>query len=651
MNYRPEIDGLRAIAVLSVFLFHLDVEAFGGGFVGVDIFFVISGYLITSIIQKSLDSNRFSIKHFYERRFRRIMPALYVMLMVTSLAAWICLMPDEMKSYGKSLVSSLLFYSNFQFWRESGYFDLGSEMKPLLHTWSLSIEEQFYIFYPTLLYGIHRFCKSKKILIVAALCAISFAWNVPMAIQRTDAAFYFTPVRVWELLLGALLSFKAFPRINEKNFNEGLSWLSLGLFGYAIFTFSDQTQFPGFHAAIPCLGAVGLIYASESPRMPVVGKLLGTKWITSIGKLSYSLYLWHWPAIVLTKLYVRKLEGYHQVIIFCAVFVVSYFSWKFIEEPLRRSENSSVNNRKFFSTLSLATIGLVLFGVLAGYITSGFPQRLNEKALRYSKASKNRNPERRECLTKGLKRASSEDLCPLGVKKNGQTPIFLMWGDSHADALMPAFQLMAHKNGVFGEFSGLSACTPLLGVTRFLRQSPEDCKQTNEKTMAYIEKKSVKNVVLVSRWATNGVQLDGETGRPSKNDIRVFAAGLDQLLDRLHKSGTKIWVVKKIPIANFNIPFRLARLEMLGQDSSKLHIDYDDYVKYVTPFNQVLDEMMKKYDIHIIDLAESLCSEKSKTCKVQIDGHPLYADHHHLTRFGAEYLAPELQPLFDGFAH
>ena len=658
-KYRPEIDGLRAVAVLSVFLFHLGFSAFGGGYVGVDVFFVISGYLITSIIQKDINKDEFSIVKFYDRRFRRIMPALYLLLIFTTIFTWFYFMPQEMKSYCRSLLSSLLFYSNFLFWKEAGYFDLDSAMKPLLHTWSLSIEEQFYIFYPTLLYLLNRFLKSKKILIIGLLFWISFGCNIAVTDAKSDMGFYFTPTRVWELLLGALIALKAFPQNKNHTINEVLCWSGLGMLIYSIFGFNAETTFPGINAAIPCFGTALLIYGNQGLGLTSAGKLLATDIMTWVGKISYSLYLWHWPAIVFAKYYLmRDLGWLDQMLIFIGATLAAFLSWKYIEQPFREKKGFFKNGKRLFQILVALTLLFCLFAFFGGYYKKiGYLRRLSKDVKAYSQSYKDTNPDRNRCHQGASESFKESEICHIGA--TDQQPSFAVWGDSFADAMMPAVKSLAVQYNKLSIYSSSSACAPSLGIDRKVNGIHLSCNNFNQIMIDTIKKNQIKHVLLISAWSIPGYRIsNGQKEDPiidpvfqnikvDKNEdesFKKFVYGIDRLLKELQPMGVKVWVVRRTPIPDFDVPSYLGRYQLLGRDPKLLEKPAQIYAEIARPSNQMWDEFAKKYNVGLIDPSQVLCAEK---CKLELDGKSLYSDHTHLSKTGVMYVKDTLIPFFD----
>ena len=295
-SYRPEIDGLRAMAVVPVVLYHAHVPGVSGGFVGVDVFFVISGFLITSQLAADVAAGRFSIVTFYERRVRRIFPALFVMLAVSAVMALWLLLPFELESFAASLRASALFVSNFYFMRETGYFVAAAITKPLLHTWSLAIEEQFYIFFPVYLYAMSRWAPRWLLPVTTVVLVLSLGLCISMTHPQSDAAFFYTPARVWELLTGSVLAL-APRRVLPGWLAQALGAAGLVLIAVAVFGFDARTPFPGSAAMLPAGGAALVILASGA-NPTASGGLLSLGPIRFVGLISYSLYLWHWPLLV-----------------------------------------------------------------------------------------------------------------------------------------------------------------------------------------------------------------------------------------------------------------------------------------------------------------------------------------------------------------
>jgi peptidoglycan/LPS O-acetylase OafA/YrhL len=377
MRYRPEVDGLRAIAVVSVILFHAGFSLFSGGYIGVDIFFVISGYLITTIIISELEKGAFSLIAFYDRRIRRIIPALFVVLLLTFFVAWFWLLPSDMLEFLKSVLAVISFSSNFFFWQQTNYWNIASELKPLLHTWSLAVEEQFYILYPPAIMILWRYKKKLVLPSFLVLSGISLFIAQWAAYNEPVAGFYLLPTRSWELLIGAniAIAFLYHRQLidklrSNKLADEILGWVGIWLIGYSVFKFQSTTPFPSAYALLPTLGT-GFILLSSSNTM--VGRLLGIKPLVGIGLISYSAYLLHQPLFAFARYIAPKeLDQYVLLGLVFLNFFLAYFSWKFIENPFRNKE--IVSKKNVFRFFAIGIVVLVSVGV-AGYLSNGFDQR------------------------------------------------------------------------------------------------------------------------------------------------------------------------------------------------------------------------------------------------------------------------------------
>ena len=376
-RYRPEVDGLRALAVVPVILFHAGFAAFAGGFVGVDVFFVISGYLIASIIVEEMRGGRFSFGQFFERRARRIIPALYAVIVVTIPLGWLFMLPDNFENFGQSVVATVGVSNNILLFKTSGYWDLANEFKPLLHTWSLGVEEQFYLVFPLLLLALvprGKRATAWVLAVVAVLSLVSVQWFVA---TKPLAAFHLLPMRAWELLIGAIFavtrSSEAPHQVSRGGIASALSWLGLALILAPVFVYDASTPFPGVTALPPTVGTLLVImFASESNA---VGRMLSSRVLVGIGLASYSAYLWHQPLFAFIRLLSPEepATGVWLAAI-AATTLLSFLSWRFVERPFRSRERFS---RTAIFALTIV-VGAVLVG--AGFAidrTSGFPGRLS----------------------------------------------------------------------------------------------------------------------------------------------------------------------------------------------------------------------------------------------------------------------------------
>ncbi len=456
MQHRAEIDGLRAIAVVSVILFHAGFSLFRGGFVGVDVFFVISGFLITTIIISELEDGNFSIVKFYERRARRILPALFLVLLVCLPLSWLWLLPQDMVGFSQSLIAVSTFVSNVLFWRTSGYFETGVELKPLLHTWSLAVEEQYYVIFPVFLMLAWRLGK-RWILVLLAVAALgSLAAAQWASAVKPAAAFYLLPTRGWELLVGTFVAFRLSRSggpLANRSANEAGAWIGLILLAIAILAFGKATPFPSVYALVPTLGTALIILCATSETS--VGKLLGSRAFVGLGLISYSAYLWHQPLFAFARQ--RSLDQ-PGPLLFGALAVASiflaYISWKYVETPFRNRH--SFSRRRIFEFGAAGSAAFIAFG-LAGCYTNGFEGRLAGAQAQFLSHFDNSTPGWKYFLDVGIPgefrfqcdfydiakfRSGNSTSVPVAriadecfVRQPTQPKAVFIWGDSHAQQL------------------------------------------------------------------------------------------------------------------------------------------------------------------------------------------------------------------------
>lgn len=386
MKYRSEIDGLRAVAVIPVVLFHGNIPIFSGGFVGVDVFFVISGYLISTILITEMEAGTFSIVKFYERRARRILPALFLVIGCSIPFAWFLLLPSQLVDFGESIAATMVFASNVLFWRETNYFTTGTDLKPLLHTWSLAVEEQFYVIFPFVLLIFSRLGHRNLWLLIFLAAGVSLALAEYMSIRRPTPNFYLLPSRVWELLAGA---FCAMYLMKERPSHNWIGWLGLVLILFSVATFDKNTPFPSIYTVIPVLGAVLIILNGRADSG--VGWFLSRRILIGIGLISYSVYLWHQPTFAFSKIWLsRELGPLHLLGLIPLILTISYLSWRFVERPFRYQY--VVSRRSVFSVAVLGSVLLAGLGMSArlgnGFVERYAPEDRNLASLNLSEISR-----------------------------------------------------------------------------------------------------------------------------------------------------------------------------------------------------------------------------------------------------------------------
>ncbi len=658
MTYRREIDGLRALAVLPVILFHAGFQTFRGGFVGVDMFFVISGYLITSIILKEKQASTFTLVGFYERRARRILPALFVVMCTCLALGWLWLLPIDMKLFSESLVAVPGFASNILFYVTGDYFEPAAELKPLLHTWSLAVEEQYYLLYPVILLLLWRLGQRWIIGLLAGLAVISLSAAQWSSQRDPTFTFFLLPTRGWELLIGALIAFYLFKNGAANNYsrfvNEAATIGGLGLCLYGVFTLDALTPYPSVYALLPTLGTAVVILFT-TPHNTMVGKVLSSKLFVSVGLISYSAYLWHYPLFVFARHRSLEPPG-HALLLSLALcsFLFAYVSWKYIETPFR--------NRQFITRNQLFACGAVcscLFVVigLIGYRTGGFPQRVNEEVLKAQRAQF----DQLGCMSEVGKYTNVSESCVLGTREN---VVGALLGDSIAGAL--SFELGKSLESRSLGFSNMSYghCPPTLGIYRIDRGSTHRCPEHNREAFEYVEDRdNYKTMILAGYWTA---YLEGDGTRPlldmvvngvrqstpdDQRNALLRNAYADSLL-RYIRSGKTIILIYPIPEVGWHVPRYLAKRAMFSsdnQDSEDLTIDYESYKTRNAEVINIFDNIGDYPNLIRIKPESIFCNTFVKDrCAVQLHGASFYRDEFHLSNAGASLVVREIMKYLVG---
>jgi peptidoglycan/LPS O-acetylase OafA/YrhL len=506
-TYRPDIDGLRAVAVVLVIAYHLQTIFSHGGFIGVDIFFVISGFLITSILIRDLDQGRYSITEFYVRRIRRIAPALLVVFAAITVAAYFLLLPQELMDYARSLLCAVFSVSNFYFWNHSGYFDAQATTLPLLHTWSLAVEEQFYILFPLFLAFLHKRWR-KRIVPVLAVCAlIFFAISAWTAYSYPNFAFYWPISRAWELLCGSLLALTGIPGMQHKLRRNAASACGMLLILFGLAKYWHYTTFPGIAALAPCLGSVLIIGAGSGGRT-VVGRILSWRPIVFLGLISYSLYLWHWPVIVFGAMGVTvksQSKELQEIITFAVCVALATLSWRFVERPFRSHKRATAPWRVFATAAWCA--GIPVAAACAFLLFQGAPSRFSAGAVAVASYMDHGDSQGRyrtgSCfLTSNLTIANLDQKNCLHESED--KPNVLVFGDSHAAHLQYGLTRVFPRVN-FMQATAVS-CTPIVQRTVRGMMRPPDCLGLIDFVLHdYLPKSHVKVVILGGHWADSDI--------------------------------------------------------------------------------------------------------------------------------------------------
>ena len=650
--YRRDIDGLRAVAVAAVILYHYGLPGLGGGYVGVDVFFVVSGYLMMSLIHRDLLAGDFSIARFYERRVRRIVPALVVMLLATMACGFVVLFPRAFETLGKTAIAAALSAANVAFWRRTGYFAQSADQMPLLHTWSLSLEEQFYLCFPLLMVFTARTLARRYGAVLWTLAAASFGVSLVSVAFAPQAAFYLLPSRLWELAAGAIVALHSRTSEPRPVRDAALAIAGLALIGVAAASYSMTTRFPGVAALLPCAGAALVLGAGAAASTPV-HRALGWRPLASIGRISYSLYLWHWPIYVLAQqALARPLTPADAGALVALSGGIAALSWRYVEQPFRKP--GGVLPRRPLFIASGAAIAATVALALAVVFSRGLPARFGPETLGILAVG----PPEANCDRASLPNAELGPMCAIG-NPAARRRSFVLWGDSHAKAIAPAVADAAARYGLAGEFSWLGDCPPLLGLQRE-RWSDRSCQDRNDAMVRYLHATGIRTVILAARWSSSLDVIGDGAGRPHLSwqydeasrersideNRRVFRRSLARTLATLRAAGHDVTIVGPVPEAAFSVPEMLARRRLQGRS-----LDPGTTLAAFEARNRVvLDAFQSDPDAAYVFPHRLLCTSAEAHCATVRDGRPLYADHSHLSRFGAESVSALFEPLFESIA-
>lgn len=659
MSYRPEVDGLRAIAVIPVVLFHARFPGFAGGFVGVDVFFVISGYLITSIIVRETQLGTFSYAKFYERRARRILPALNTVAIVSTIAAWFVLVPDAYRDFSESIIAVVGFFANILFWQKSGYFEAAAELKPMLHTWSLSIEEQYYLLFPAAVLLVWRLRREWFAPALAMGALGSFVVSVWTTGHHPTAAFFSLPTRAWELLLGALTALAAtssrcLPVDAERT--EGAAragwggYVGLTLIAISIVVFDDATPFPGLAALLPTLGAAAVLYfaipGTHSARLLSVRPLVG------IGLMSYSVYLWHQPMLALLQhANLDRPSLLARALAVSGVFPLAALSYRFIERPFR---NARVVSRRALVAWVGASSAVLLLSGIAGRASGGFPTRFRMPAT--VAATFEMDSAGASCFDRDLVHVREDWLCRFGAVA-GRDTIFLL-GDSHGLALLPAFDRAAKLSDTQVLFTGASGCPPLLGIHALRAdQGARNCHLLNRRVYDFVRAHGIHKVYLVGRWTyyTDGgyhgdnfsyIGLTPTTAQSPDRSREAFRVGLRHTLEAYDSIGVPVVVMSQVPQQRkdpLGVYYRAFQMSEARRDSflNEASVLREDHLR----LNRMVDVILSSPELsrphlQIMSVDSILCG--AKRCPIGTSAGSFYRDDDHLSVAGSLRLVPLL---------
>jgi peptidoglycan/LPS O-acetylase OafA/YrhL len=625
-DYREDIDWLRAIAVLAVVAFHFEAPAVYGGFVGVDIFFVISGYLITGIIQSEIRDGAFSFAQFYERRLRRLLPALYAMVALTAMPSFHYLLASERSEFFRSAAAVVTFTSNVFFWLQTGYFDHVAVEKPLLHTWSLAVEEQFYLALPLLVWGLMRFVRGGRVVPVAlgALALASFALCIwLMRTDRSAAAFFMSPPRAWEFLLGGIVATPGFPVLRSALALGIARGIALVLIAIPIFSLRQGPGFPGFNALTPCLGAAIFIWSGIGVETLKRSAYSPLQVVRFFGRISYSLYLWHWPLFTFARFAKASLVlgAIDKIALFALTVAISYVSWRFFEQPFRLKTLAPTRGAAF-RFAGLASV-VLLAGSAIGIVASQTPSEADRVALQLEAYNAyDYQPLYRfgSCFAPATGVLDDSCLAFAPYKAN-----VLLWGDSLAAHYFHGLSETTDPRVTNILQATQAACMPTFNVAA---QGNASCRNFAGQMDSFFQAHKPGLVILSADWL--------EYSRPPRFDGMI--ADLVQTISKLNERGILVELLGPAVQFRSRLPSMLMRADLRRAEALS-----DDFV---LPDIFDLDQKMKAAlpaheGFSYVSVVDAVCPERH--CPLTIDdGVPLAWDHAHLTAEGSVYVMDRL---------
>jgi peptidoglycan/LPS O-acetylase OafA/YrhL len=634
MQYRREIDGLRAVAVVPVILYHAGIAPFGGGYVGVDVFFVVSGYLITGILLDELSRGDFSLLRFYERRARRILPALFVVMAVSVPFGWYWMRPDQLEDFGLSIAATSLFASNVLYAQQSGYFAPAAELKPLLHTWSLAVEEQYYLIFPLLLMAVWRAgrCIVVGCLVVLALASLAMC-EIGLRAAPSDA-FYLIPFRAWELLAGSLVAFHQ-AQAGQKQ-HSGLALLGLAMICAAVFAFDDMTPMPGLFALLPVGGTVLVIAFAAGKN--AAARLLGQPLLVGTGLVSYGAYLWHNPILAFARIRSVAEPALPVMIGLVALtFGLAVLTVRVIEMPVRhRTFAPLATRRRVFAASAVATVLMVVVGVGFDRM-DGAPLRIAPNGKPWSELAVDGrlapNPGLGFACGRSVEASAADPAC-----RTGNPPRMLLWGDSYAMHLAQALQ-SSHRALPFVQMTK-SQCAPILGIAPDRSETRwSNCIAFNDAVLGWLrETPSVEIVVMSSPYNFRRAPMHGMDGviLANQNDDDVLAA-MRRTADVIRDLGKTPVFVSPPPNPGRDLGHCLAQSAALGRSLASCDFEQAEYSSDVRDAYRLLSRL--SVSERVTFLPDLMC--RDGRCAASREGTFLYRDQGHLSQEGSRRIGQD----------
>lgn len=618
LHYRPDIDGLRALAVLPVVLFHAGLPVFSGGFAGVNVFFVISGYLITRILLGELSQGPLQLGVFYKKRADRLFPVLFAVLFVVSVTGFVISPPGEYRDLMASVLAAGTFTANLFFWQTQDYFSASALTLPLLHTWSLGVEEQFYIVFPLYLMLAWRLGRLREAIILALIASFALsAWAINRSVSAT---FYLLPFRAWELLIGALLAIGARWSLGSARMADFCALTGLALLAYSYLVFTKATDFPAWNALPPTLGAALIIFSGQTPDSQVRRALSQPFWVLT-GKASYSIYMWHWPLFVFYGLLFDFPTHPAEQIFLCVLALAAGFaSWRWIEQPTRGRITALSQPQAVAASLVLF---LPVLGLAALTVSSqGLPQRVGEPVLTMEQARRDFSPWRYNCHFDDHHHRPYPQTCVLGSQR--QPPRIALWGDSHGVELAAALsEQLADQEQSLRQIT-YSACPPAIGLSRSDRPG---CRSHNFAVMeGLLADTDIETVILMANYPSDDALF------------KAFANGLETSVVQLHAAGKQVILSTPLPRTVADAPVTLARRQMLGSADRSSHT----YTRFVTEQARgfaLAQRLAEVPGVHLVPTWPLLCPNQHR-CLLGDDEGVFFFDRHHPSMYAARKMTP-----------
>lgn len=640
MKFRKDINGLRAFAVIAVVLFHFNASWMPGGFAGVDVFFVISGFLMTGIIFRGIEQDNFSILKFYIARANRIIPAMALLCLVLLVFGWFYLTPLEYRYLGKHSAGSVGFISNFVYWSEAGYFDAASHEKWLLHTWSLSVEWQFYIIYPLILVAMRKFASielMRRLLVIGT--AMGFVFCIYSTYKWPSASYYLFPARAWEMMIGGVAYL--YPFTMQENRKKVLEWIGLALIIGSCFLISADNPWPGYLAIFPVLGSFLIIQAQRNDSF-ITGNVIFQK----IGLWSYSIYLWHWPFVV--AIYTFSLPEYYIYIGMAASVFMGFISYKYIEKI--RFSNDFTNLLSYFKSKPIYIAGFI--GVVGGFLFLRFdsltPYRMNAEQMQ---------------IIEQQKRDPREPVC--GKVENGVSPACIygkgpvkaiVIGDSHAQAQNIAIGDQASLVGGSIISVGLSGCPTIKNIYQVDvngNNRNDNCGKMIANAITMTASKYPHTPIIIINRVSQYLKSSNEDASPPTRFVDdVFDEMNAQYKENISNhmvdtvcdfsKNNPVYLVRPIPELEDNVPIAMFKSLVLGRNIKTVKVPRSDYNERQIDAFAMQDEAIKRCGAKILDPTPYLCDDNY--CYGDIDGTPLYFDDDHLSSYGAKVVSR----IYDG---